>query len=154
MLDNHYIDSVTVCTAPWQSQNKDLQLISLLRTSFWIISFRVAGSAKLPREKLHQAYTSISVVSFGSSGRYIFSCLTQHCCLGLKNIDLDVVLWYLVLDTKESDIPLFLWSLGEPEISSSWQCKIHVLFRLLHFMDQDALIHAILHPFIHAILHP
>lgn len=105
MLENHYIDNVTVCIAPRQRQNEDLQPIFFPRTPFWILFFRVAGSAKLPSEKLHQAYTSISAVSFDSSGRYILPCLTRHCCLGLKNTGLDVMLCYSVLGTEESDVP-------------------------------------------------
>lgn len=68
----------------------------------------MAVSAKLPSEKLYQAYTSTSAVSLDSSGRYFFPSLTRHCCLGLKNIVLDVVLYYSVLGTKESDITLSL----------------------------------------------
>jgi len=145
MLDNHYIDNVTVCIAP-RERKWGREPVSFPRTPFWTLFFRVPVSAKFPNEKLHQAYTSISAVSFDSSGRYTFTCLTRRCCLGLKNIGLVIVFCYSVLGTKESDIPLSLWIFGEPGISSSLQFKTHTLLGLLHFTDQDALIHAILLP--------
>lgn len=93
--------------------------ISFLRAPLWTLFFRVAVSTKLPSEKLHQAHTSISAVLFDSSGRYIFPCLTWHCCLGLKNIGLDVVLCYSVLGTKESYTFIFVICRGTWDQSES-----------------------------------